>query len=360
MKLPPDPRCFAAPNGDPFVEAALAMAVPSAAVQSSGGAHGPLATLTRHYADALDAGKEAALRAALTAAPSPDMWRTMAAGLDRAIAPDTGAVGARLFAIPIAIIAAGAGGARISAVLPNVQRLGEVLRENRALGPLANFGLSNALSAPAALAALSWKDARAFALAAGQVDLDGSWSELPPEDLVLNGGEEQVHLRFLMGAAVTPPGAPTFLETASAIATWGVPFTRELSAQLQVDGVSVVAIPRPPASLLAAQAVGCAAAEALSLQAFVSRELRRFRSEVGEPDVSLAALTEGALGLRFASPFVENRVFVHVRRLHPSEAWHEVLREVVQLLEECHIEDLRVEAHPMGLAQLRDGTGAPD
>ncbi len=358
MKLPPDPRCSAAPNGDPFVEAALATPAASAALQS-GNVEGPLSSLARRYADALDAGKETALRAALDAAPSSGVWRTMAAGVDRAITPDSAAVGARLFAIPVAIVAAAAGGGRVSAVLSDVQRLAEVLRENRALGPLAHFGLSNALCAPAALAALSWKKARAFALAAGQVDLDGGWSDLPPEDIELTGGDEQVHLRFLMGAAVAPPGAPTFLETASAIATWGMPFTRELSAQLHTDGASVVAIPRPPATLLAAQAAGFTAAEELALQAFVSRELRRFRSEVGEPDVSLAALSEGALGVRFASPFIENRVFVHVRRLHPAEAWDEVLREVVQLLEECRIEDLRVEAHPMSLDQFRDGTGAP-
>jgi len=358
MKLPPDPRCFAAPTGDPFVEAALAAPAAPAAVQS-GGTDGSLVRLARDYADALDAGKEAALRAALDAAPSPAVWRTMAAGVDRAIATDAAAVGARLFAIPVAVVAAGAGGGRIGAALSDAQRLREVLRENRALGPLTNFGLSNALCAPAALAALSWQKARAFALAADQVDLDGGWTDLPPEDLVLNGADEQVHLRFLMGAAVAPSGAPTFLETASAIATWGVPFTRELSAQLQTDGASVVAIPRPPATLLAAQAAGASAAEGLALQAFVSRELRQFRSQVGEPEVSLAALSEGALGLRFAWPFIENRVFVHMRRLHPAEEWDEVLREVVQLLEECRIEDLRVEAHPMTLEHFRAGAGAP-
>ena len=358
MNLPPDPRCFAAPNADPFVEAALALPVPSSAAHAGlAGEH--LAGLVRRYADALDAGQEAALRAALAGVPSPGVWRTMAAALDRAMDPAPGAVAARLFAIPIAILAGGRAGAHLSAALPDVQRLRAVLRENRALGPVMNFGLSNAMCGSDALAALSWAKVRAVALASDGASLDGGWSQLPPEDLEVAGGEERVHLRFLMGAAVAPADAPTFLETASAIATWGLPFTRELSAQLQSDGASVVAIPRPPASLLQAQAAGCVAAEDLGVQAFVSRELRRFRSEIGEPEVGIAALIEGSLGLRFASPFIEDRVCVHVRRLHPSEEWHDVLREVVQLLEECRIHDLRVEPHPVELVRFRAGTAAP-
>ena len=357
MNLPPDPRCFAAPNGDPLVEAALVWTSTSAAVHAGGASEG-LEVLARRYADALDTGEEGALRAALGTAPSPEAWRTMAAAIDRAMAPEPGAVAARLFAIPVAIVAAGEAGATMPAVLPDAKRLGEVLRENRALGPLANFGLSNALCGPAALDALSWAKVRSFALASTEAAPDDGWMQVPPESVVVDGSDERVHLRYLLGAAVAPPDAPTFLETASAIATWGVPFTRELSAQLQVEGASIVAIPRPPAALLSAQAAGCAAAEELGLQAFVSRELRRFRSEVGEPEVGIAALTEGALGLRFASPFIENRVFVHVRRLHPSEAWHDVLRETLQLLEECRIDELRVEPLPMELERFRGGGGA--
>lgn len=357
MNLPPDPRCFAAPNGDPFVEGALALPAPASAAHA-GLAGERLAGLVRRYADALDAGEEAALRAALARAPSPGVWRTMAAALDRAMDPAPGVVAARLFAIPIAIVVGGRAGTHLCAALPDVQRLCAVLRENRALGPVMNFALSNAMCGPEALDALSWGKVRAFALAS-HASLEGGWSELPPEDLDVAGGEERVHLRFLMGAAVAPADAPTFLETASAIATWGLPFTRELSAQLQSDGASVAAIPRPPASLLAAQAAGCVAAEELGMQAFVSRELRRFRSEIGEPEVGIAALTEGSLALRFASPFIENRVCVHVRRLHPSEEWHDVLREVLQLLEECRIHDLRVGPHPVELVRFRAGTAAP-
>jgi len=336
------------------VDAALALPAPSSAVQGAE-ASGRLAGLVARYAHALDAGQETSLREALALAPSPGAWRDMAVALDRAMEPEAEAVAARLFAIPVAVVAGGKSGARVSAALPEVERLGEVLRENRALGPVTNFGLGNALRTHEELTALSWARVRRFAQGRGDAAADADWFGAPPADLVLADDEESVHLRYLVGAAVAPAHAPSFVETGSAIGTWGMPFTRELSAQLQTEGVSLVAIPRPPAALLAASVSGFQAAEDLALQAFVSRELRRFRSEIGEPEVSLAALTTGVLGLRFASSFVENRVFVHERRLHPAEEWDQVLRDVLELLEQCRIETLHLEAQAMEPAAFAAG-----
>jgi hypothetical protein len=155
---------------------------------------------------------------------------------------------------------------------------------------------------------------------------------------------------------VTAADAPSFLETGSAIGNWGMALTRELEVQLRVEGLSLLPIPRPPATLLAAQPIGMTAREELGFQAFVSRSLRRFRSEVGEPDVALASLASGAIGLRFASPFIENRVTVHRRALHASEDFDEVVRAMLALLEECGLsnvqrlpgieDDVRFAQHP--------------
>jgi hypothetical protein len=111
--------------------------------------------------------------------------------------------------------------------------------------------------------------------------------------------------------------------------------TRELVDQLHVDQASVLPIPRPPCSLLRAQISGPIAREELALQAFVSATLRRFRTEVGEPEVAIAALTSGALGLRFSSPFIEERVSVHRRALHPTEDVNEAAQSMLALLREC-------------------------
>ena len=74
----------------------------------------------------------------------------------------------------------------------------------------------------------------------------------------------------------------------------------------------------------------------------MSRTLRRFRAEVGEPETTLAALASGALGVRFASPFVENRVSAHRRGLHATEDLDEAGQSVVSLLQECGIGNVAV------------------
>ncbi|MCC7547592.1 MAG: hypothetical protein IT532_07490 [Burkholderiales bacterium] len=334
------------------------MSAASAATQDSWSGE-PFAALAARYADALDAGQESALREALGRAPSPGVWRDMAAALEQAMEPEPGGLATRLFAIPVAIVAGGRAGVRIPATLPDVERLRDVLRGSGALGPVTNFGTGNALCGAGALEGLSWARLRRFARATDEAAAGDGWFELPPDDLILPGQDESVHLRFLAGAAVSPANASTFLETASAISTWGVPFTRELSAQLQGEGTSVVAIPRPPAAILRAIAAGSAAEQELGLQAFVSRALRRFRSETGEPDVSVAALTGGAVGLRFASPFAENRVDVHERRLHPCEDWDAVLREILQLLEDCRVGNVHVVARVSDPEQFRAGRFSP-
>ena len=100
---------------------------------------------------------------------------------------------------------------------------------------------------------------------------------------------------------LTPAHAPSFLETGSAIATWGMALTRELSRQLQVDGLSVLPSRARRSHCCARQQSGRRAREELAFQAFVSRVLRRFRAEVGEPEVTVAALDSPAIGVRFAS-----------------------------------------------------------
>jgi hypothetical protein len=166
--------------------------------------------------------------------------------------------------------------------------------------------------------------------------------DLSPAEIAVATSDEEVHLRFLLGAVLTAAHAPSFLETGSAIAMWGMALTRELSQQLRVEGLSVLPIPRPPASLLRAPEVGRRAREDLAYQAFVSRALRRFRAEIGEPDVTVAALDSAAIGVRFASAFIEDRVDVHAWKLHPLDDVQEVGASILGLLQECRVQNVRV------------------
>ena len=254
------------------------------------------------------------------------------------MSPDAGAgVLALPFAFPLLIVTGGRAPATVPSVLADVGRVRDVLEGSGVLGQARNFGLASGLCSLAALESLP--PSRLYALAR---EVSPGVLDLPPAEIAVTTGDEQVHLRFLLGAALTPAHAPTFLETGSAIAVWGMALTRELSEQLAVEGLSVLPLPRPPATLLHAQEVGRRAREELAYQAFVSRVLRRFRAEVGEPEVTVAALDSAAIGVRFASRFTPDRVDVHAWPLHPLDDLPEVVASILGLLQECRVQNVEV------------------
>jgi hypothetical protein len=296
------------------------------------------------YRYALTRNQEDAIRASLRNATSAAVRRQLWEALDRATqSPSDGgpeALALRLFALPLLVVTGGRAGATVPGVLPDVRRIEQVLAVGGALGPSRNFGFGNALCSMEALESIPY--CRLWALQGDPGSGGAAALDLPPAALSTGSAEEEVHLRFIVGAGVVAAGAPSFVETGSAIGDWGMRLTQELAEQMRMDDLSVLPIPRPPASLLAAQPIGMIACEDLSLQAFISRILRRFRSEVGEPEAALAALASGAIGLRFASPFVENRVSVHRRALHATEDLGEAMDSVLGLLRECGVGQLTV------------------
>ncbi len=335
--LLPDPRCFAPPGSDPFV--ALALESVSDAMQRGG----PPAGLVAAYRDALTRNDEEGIRASLRHATSAQVARRLWAALDRALqlparAPDAPEL--RLFALPVLVVTGGREGVVVPGLVPDVSRVQQVLADAGALGPSQSFGLGNALCSLEALQSLAL--CRVHAMQADTGSGAASLPDLPPAPMHTPGSDEAVHLRFLVGAGIVVAGAPSFVETGAAIGQWGLRLTHELADQMRVDGLSVLPIPRPPASLLTAQASAVIACEELALQAFVSRVLRRFRSEVGEPQAALAALASGGLGLRLSSPFVENRISVHRRALHVTEDLDEALRAILALLRECGVGEVQV------------------
>ena len=330
-----DPRSFTAAASDPLVALAeLSLAAPNR--QSSA-----VAALIERYRAALRARDDAAIHASWRAATSPVVYRCLWESLNRALEPradETADVCAQLFAFPLLVVSGGV--AQVNAVpgvLPDIARVQSALERGGALGQARNFALGNALVAPQALESLL--PSRIYALAR---KMTSGLLDLPPAAIAVTTPEEQVHLRFILGAAITPASAPSFLETGSAIASWGMAVTRELADQLRVEGLSTLPILRPPTTLLRALEAGRRAREELAFQAFVSRVLRRFRAEVGEPEVTVAAIDSGAIGVRFASPFIENRVEVHQWALHPLDDLREVESAILVLLRECRIERVEV------------------
>jgi len=330
----PDPRAFAAQTDNRLVQLA------QGCLRRAAPARRDLACpeVVTHLRDCLARGRDEDIAASLAGATSAAVYRCLWESLASALAPPGGtSVAAVPFAFPLLIVTGGLAPATVPGVLADGVRVREILEASGALDRSRSFGLANALCSLAALESVA--PSRLFALAG---EVASGALDLPPAEIHVATRDEQVHLRFLLGAMLTPAGAPSFLETGSAVAAWGMALTRELSHQLRVEGLSVLPIPRPPVALLRAPQSGRRAREELAFQAFVSRVLRRFRGEVGEPDVTVAALNSPAVGVRFASGLVDDRVAIHAWSLHPLDELEDVAASILGMLRECRLENVRV------------------
>jgi hypothetical protein len=286
---------------------------------------------------ALAAGDDAAIRSALHGNPpalARRIWQALAKVID---AGDEG-VGLRLFALPVVIVAGARKPATLPGAVPAIDRIVSLLEEHGAVGVTRNFGLGNALCSATALEALSpaaiWRAVR-------DPSERGVADGLPPEPIAVGAGREQVHLRFLVGAGVTPQNLPSFLESAANIGTWGMPLTRELARQLAVPGVEILPMPRPPQPLAKAAYVGrCAQLEA-ALSLFLGSAVREFRMSVGDPQavVSSHELTDGAgeLRLSLSSSFDDSLLEGFCWPLHPLDDVEEVANIFLRALTDCRI-----------------------
>lgn len=319
---------------EPRVAAASANPLLSAAVQDAGG------QLAAGLAAALAANDDAVIRAALHGGP-PAVARRIWQALDAAVDGPGPGVGLRLFAIPLIIIAGSRTQLTVPGAIPEIGKITALLEQHGAIGATRNFGLGNALCSMAALETLSpcalWRAVRDPAERAVA-------DTLTPEPVAVGPGREQAHLRFLVGAGVTPQHLPSFLESASNIGTWGMPLTRELARQLAQPGLEVLPMPRPPQPLVKAAYLGrCAQLEA-ALNLFLGNNVRRFRMSVGDPEAVLSAhaLAAGAgeLRLSLSSPFDESMLEGFCWPLHALDEVGEVVQIFRRALEDCRVNDI--------------------
>lgn len=291
---------------------------------------------------ALEAGDDAGIRAALAVQPparAQRVARLLAAALD---AQGEG-IGLRFFAIPLVIVAGARKPCTVQGALPEVHVLRGLLEQHGAVGVTRNFGLGNALVSAEALDALSpsalW---RAAADPSQRPPLDA----LQPEPIKVAGSREQVHLRFITGAGITPQHLPSFLESASNIGTWGMALTKELARQLAQSGLEILPMPRPPQSLLTAAHAGRRAQLEAALSLFLGNTLRRFRMAVGDPEAVLSAhrLDNGAgeLRLSLSTPFDESLFEGFAWPLQPQDDVAEVTKLLLDTLNECRVPSVTV------------------
>jgi hypothetical protein len=318
----PDPRDGAGNSSHPLQAAA---------------ASGDDAALQSALREALAAGDDAAIRAALAVQPparAQRVARLLAATLDSG----GEGIGLRFFAIPLVIVAGSRKAVTVPGALPEVHVLRGLLEEQGAVGVTRNFGLGNALVGAAALDALS---PSALWRVAGDPAQRPPLDALEPEPIQVSGSREQVHLRFITGAGLTPQYLPSFLESASNIGTWGMAMTRELARQLAQSGLEILPMPRPPQPLLTAAHAGRRAQLEAALSLFLGNTLRRFRMAVGDPEAVLSAhrLDSGAgeLRLSLSTPFDDSLFEGFAWPLQPQDEVSEVTQLMRGMLVECRV-----------------------
>ena len=331
----PDPRVWSC-----FRDARLAALV-ERAVGVEDASRGALLTWV---IDRFDAGREDEIRAALREAPSHAayraLWRAVRAavesgGADRAAA----AVAVQLFAIPIVFVAAAPRGAVVSGAVPDVEALRALLERHGAIGATRNFGIGNALCSREALERLPWRLAYRWTH-----EWAGPPRELTASELRIEPGRERVYLRFLVGAGVTPTAAPSFLETASNIAAWGLPLAQALVRQMAQPGFDILAIPRPPRGLVAAAQAGRCAELETAFDLFTSNTVRHFRMLVGDPAVVISAHRgdDGGAELRvsLSSPLDDTLLEGFRWPLDPLDDLERIAASITALLAECRLSNV--------------------
>lgn len=327
VKTLPDPRRYALSSTNPLVRLAQQSA---ASAELAAALHQALAT-----------GNDVVIEQALAEASSYAIFRVLSKALEHALkAPDDSVMHLRLFAIPILIVTGGRAPAVVPGVVPDIEEVKTLFESHGTLGPIKTFGLSASLVSPAGLAALK------FSLLYQRQRVSALESfpplDIPPQDLLIERSEEQAWLRFMTGVSLTSADAPGFTETAGNISAWGMAFTRTLADQLTQPGLSLLPIPRLPASPRQALEEGTFALYELCLQLFLSGALRRFRARAGEPDAAVFACDDASVRVRLSSPFDTSLSEQYVWPLQPGHDLALVGQAVFSLLDDCRVQNVQL------------------
>lgn len=346
----PDPRLWRTPSAD----APLA----AMAVSSLAGDVSARATLRLELDALLDRGADAEVQRVLREAASDACYRHLQQMLAKLVnKPARGeTVIARLFAMPLVIVAGAKKPMTIPDALPDIAAVSALLEQHGVLGAGRNFGLGNALCSMETLDCLPPSLMRQWAaqLRAGAAPL-----ELAGSAITVAPGREQVELRFLVGASVVPAHVPSVIETGSNIGAWGMPLTQLLAQQLAQPGLEVLPIPRPPVALYLASDTGRAAQVELAFSLFLSNAVRKSRMGVGDPSVVLSAHRDDAgsaeIRVSLSSAFDESMLEGFRWPLYPGDVMAGILTKIGNLLTECRLNDVQSLSAVAGDLNARGG-----
>jgi hypothetical protein len=356
MNTLPDPRRYPA-RGAPDRLLELARAALSTGDPIARSVHNDmlLSAIRACHAEGHDAEVAAALAAAGSAAEHACLLQRCGEASEAPLA--TGEIGARLFALPLVIVAGGRQGAMLSGALPDVDAVSALLSEHAALGDVQRFSLGNALCTVDRLEAIDCGE-----LARAQVDTLARLAPgFEPAPIVLPSADESVHLRFLVGVAWVSSESKRWISARDPVGKWATPLTHLIAGQLAQPNVTVLPLARPPVPLAQAAALGRAAADELGYQLFVGGALRRARASIGEPTVIVAAhrrdddeagaesapgrpagagSARGEIRVTFSSPFDDAMCEAWRWPIGPADDLAAITAAITGLLRECRVDQV--------------------
>jgi hypothetical protein len=331
----PDPRLYPTANvTNRLIHLALAVqSAPSADEREL-----QCVALQEALADLLERDEVLLISVALSMAPSQSIYDVLWQALRHAVedAPGRHAV---IFALPLVLVA----GSRQRATLPervaDVDGLNALLREHGVFAADGEVFLSGRLLHPDAVVGISpaqlYRYTRQLADAARGLPL-----ELAADPVTVK--EEGVFLRYLIGVAIRPDGAPEPVRFVPTVGAWGMPLMKFLGEQLKTDGVTLFPIARSPAPLMQAMEAGNRARLEVAMQVFVSSLLRALRSEGRDPVARLSAHHGGEIHVTVAAAGVETGVERFVWPLSPLDSVRRIEEDFLQLMQECQVENVQI------------------
>jgi len=307
------------------------------------------------------------LAEALSTAPSfaiaRHLWRLVAL-VEQRYAQRATALRTTLAAIPVVFVAAldsRDGSVKLPGVLPDAPALAALLRDAGEFGGAQAFALAPALAGVDAIDVATLPGHIHRMTLAEQAVAAIDPVDIEPKPIIVDGGNECIHLRFIVAAVLTAPGTNP-LRT-STISVWGIGFAQALARQLQTPRVSLLALPRPPQRLVTAVQAGRAIQREVSAQVFASNAIRKLRASVGEPTAIISAHRSadtregGELRMSLSSAFAPREAEGFRCPIYAYESVQDVAAMLTGLLRDCRVDDVRVRAGVH--ADIDSITGAP-
>lgn len=265
------------------------------------------------------------------------LWRALRSAVEEA--PGRHAV---IFALPLVLVAGSRQRAELPGRIADVDGLNRLLREHGVFAAEGEVFLSGKLLHPDAVVGISpaqlYRYTRQLADAARGLPL-----ELAPAPVAVK--EEGVFLRYLVGVAIRSGDAADAdpVRFDPAVGAWGMPLMKFLGEALATPGVTLFPIARAPAPLMQAMETGHRARLEVALQVFASASLRALRSEGRDPVVRVSAHQGGELHFSIRAAGAEPSGDRFVWPLSPLDSVPAIEAEFLQLMQECQVENVRLE-----------------